>query len=168
MDIHLGTLSKAFGALGGFVACSSQMRQLLLNKGRNIVFSTALPVPVVAAARAALQVSQRESWRRNYLWDLVNQVSKQLNVPAHSPIIPLVIGSEQDALALSARLLQLGFHVPAIRPPTVPAGTARLRLSLSAAHSKQDVTKVTSAIRACGATFVRLQHLEQSVLLAKL
>eukprot|EP00775_Hariotina_reticulata_P014116 gene14116-14245_t len=136
IDVHVGTLSKAAGGQGGFAACSSSMRQLLLNRGRSVVFSTALPVPVVAAARAALRVARSEGWRRQHVWSLTRLVSEALGVPAASPIIPLVVGSEEAALALSRQLLQQGYHVPAIRPPTVPAGTSRLRISLSSGHTR--------------------------------
>lgn len=157
VDVHVGTLSKAFGALGGFVATSRQMKQFLANRGRALVYSTALPVPVVAAAQSALAVSQCEAWRRQHLWSLVRRLGDGLGVAADSPIVPLVIGPEADTLALASRLLQAGFHVPAIRPPTVPAGTCRLRVSLSAAHSFQDVDRLIAAMQSCGASFKPLQ-----------
>lgn len=154
VDLHVGTLSKAFGSLGGFVATSRDMKHLLTNRGRPVVYSTALPLPVVAAAQAALAASQREAWRRQHLWGLVDQLGDGLGVRAESPIIPLVVGAEATALSLAGQLLRKGFHVPAIRPPTVPAGTCRLRVSLSAAHSRADVDDLIAAVRDCGATFV--------------
>jgi 8-amino-7-oxononanoate synthase len=104
-------------------------------------------------------VSRREGWRRRHLEQLVARLGGALGVPAHSPVVPLVVGSEEAALALSSRLLQLGFHVPAIRPPTVPAGTCRLRVSLSAAHSQADVDELVGAVRASGAVLQPLEHL---------
>ncbi|WIA11309.1 hypothetical protein OEZ85_011432 [Tetradesmus obliquus] len=147
IDVHIGTLSKAIGAQGGFVACSSKLRALLLNRGRSVIYSTALPVPVVAAARAALQVSRSEPWRRQHVWHLTRLVSQRLGVPAASPVIPLVVGSEAAALQLSRRLLARGFHVPAIRPPTVARGTCRLRVCLSSAHTQAQVEALVGALQ---------------------
>ncbi|KAK9827396.1 hypothetical protein WJX81_006330 [Elliptochloris bilobata] len=141
VDLHIGTLSKAAGAHGGFVACRADMRSLLVTRGRAGVFSTALPAPVVAAATAALRVAAEEPWRRQHLWRLVERLGAGLGVRAASPIVPLVIGGEAAALAASAALLARGFHVPAIRPPTVAAGTSRLRISLSAAHTCADAVQ---------------------------
>jgi 8-amino-7-oxononanoate synthase len=121
-----------------------------------VVYSTSPPLPVVAAASAALAVSQREAWRRPHLWSLVDRLGAALGVAAASPIIPLVVGSEEAALSAAGALLRLGFHVPAIRPPTVPAGTCRLRVSLSAAHSAADVDALVAAIRSCGLRFAPL------------
>jgi 8-amino-7-oxononanoate synthase len=137
------------------------MRALLLNRGRPGVYSTALPVPVAVAARTAIQVAARESWRRAHVWRLTRLVSRALGVPAASPIIPLVVGGEADALALSRALLLAGYHVPAIRPPTVAPGTCRLRLSLSAAHSEAQVRALVGALQAALAAMphVRLQRL---------
>lgn len=142
--------SKAFGCLGGFVACSRQWKDFLVNAGRTQVFSTALPVPVAAAALAALRAAAAEPWRRQRVWRLAARLGGALGVPVTSPIVPLVIGPEQETVDISMRLLQQGFHVPAIRPPTVPAGTSRLRVSLSAAHSDADLEQLIAALRACG------------------
>ncbi|GIL65081.1 hypothetical protein Vafri_18853 [Volvox africanus] len=159
VDLHIGTLSKAFGALGGFVACSHSFKQLLLNRGRAFVYSTSLPVPVVEAAGAALRISQRESWRRTHVWSLVRRLGSGLGIPALSPVVPLVVGPEGPTLELSSRLLGEGLHVPAIRPPTVPPGTCRLRVSLSAAHSYDDVDELIRLVRQSDVPLVRLPHL---------
>ena len=182
IDVHVGTLSKAFGAHGGFACCSQGVRALLLNAGRSFAFSTALPAPAIAAAAAALHVATvAEPWRREAVWAHVAAVGAALGDPpadfkaarygrvesdfcggdgrppgrrrraAASPIIPIILGSEARALAAGAALLaRWGTHVPAIRPPTVPAGTARLRVSLSAAHSEDDVGRLVGALRAEG------------------
>ena len=147
VDLHIGTLSKAFGCLGGFVACSAQWKGFFVNKGRAQVFSTSLPVPVVASAQAALRVSTEEPWRRDHLNRLVQRVGAGLGVVAQSPIIPVVLGPEETTMAACCALLRQGFHVPGIRPPTVPAGTSRLRLSLSAAHTTEDVNAMIAAVR---------------------
>eukprot|EP00887_Chlorella_sp_A99_P001839 scaffold19.g1839.t1 len=130
VDLHVGTLSKAFGCHGGFVACSRRWKDLLVNRGRGQVFSTALPEP----------------WRRRHLYQLAQQLGGPLGLPARSPILPLVLGSEAAAMDAATALLRSGFHVPAIRPPTVPAGTSRLRLSLSAGHRGEDVGALLAAL----------------------
>lgn len=150
VDLSVGTLSKAFGAHGGFVACGRALRAIVLNRGRPVVFSTALPAPLVAAAHTALLVSQEESWRQEHLLQLWQLLGRQLGVEADSPIVTIRLGSAAAALAAGADLLSEGFFVPAIRPPTVPEGTARLRISLSAAHSTEDVVELAAALRRIG------------------
>lgn len=150
VDVHVGTLSKAVGAHGGFVACRADVKTLLLNKGRPYVFSTAPPAPVVAAAIAALQINEQEPERREHLWSLVRHLGEGLGVDACSPIVPLIVGSEAAAVSASAALLERGFYVPAIRPPTVAPGTSRLRISLSAAHTMEDVDALLAALKECG------------------
>ena len=145
--------SKAFGCLGGFVACSRQWKDFLVNAGRAQVFSTALPVPVVAGALAALRAAAAEPWRRQRVWRLAARLGGALGVPVTSPIVPLLIGPEREAVAASMALLRRGFHVPAIRPPTVPPGTSRLRVSLSAAHTDADLDALVAALRGCGLRF---------------
>jgi 8-amino-7-oxononanoate synthase len=182
VDVHVGTLSKAFGAHGGFACCSPGVRALLLNAGRSFAFSTALPAPAVAAAAAALRVATvTEPWRRDALWAHVARLGAALGDPpadfkaagfgrlpddeggrpgvagrpppraACSPIVPIILGSEARALAASGTLLAAhGLHVPAIRPPTVPRGSARLRVSLSAAHTGEEVEGLIGALVAEG------------------
>jgi 8-amino-7-oxononanoate synthase len=147
LDLHVGTLSKAVGSVGGFLACSRQWKRLLVNEARTQVFSTALPAPAVAAAAAALRVAAEEPWRRERVWKLARMAGRGLGVPARSYILPFVLGSEEVALAASAALLRRGLHVPAIRPPTVAPGTSRLRVSLSAAHSDADVEALVAGVR---------------------
>ena len=152
--MHVGTLSKAFGAHGGFVACSSRVRSLLANSGRPFAFSTALPAPAVAAALAALEVAAFDAAEgrrlRARVWGHARRLGDALGIPVTSPIVPLVLGGEREALAASGFLLDRGLHVPAIRPPTVPRGTSRLRVSLSAAHSDEDVGRLIEALRELG------------------
>lgn len=89
------------------------------------------------------------------MWRLAQRLGSELGVPVSSPIVPLIIGPEAAAVGASMALLQRGFHVPAIRPPTVPPGTSRLRVSLSAAHSEQDLLELLAALRGCGLSFQR-------------
>jgi 8-amino-7-oxononanoate synthase len=146
IDVHVGTLSKAVGALGGFAATSTELRRWILNRGRAFVFSTAQPVPVVEAARAALRVAGEQPETRQRLWKRVEQLGERLGHTLTSPIVPIVLGEEARALAASETLLEQGFHVIAIRPPTVPQGTSRLRVALSAAHTEEDVRTLADVL----------------------
>jgi 8-amino-7-oxononanoate synthase len=149
VDVHVGTLSKAFGAHGGFVASSRQLKQLLVSRGRPCIFSTALPAPLVAAASAALRCATPEL--RGQLWTNVRAFAAQTGLSARSPILPVIVGDEAAALRLSSELLGDGFFAPAIRPPTVPRGTSRVRVTLSAAHGLDDVMALADALRRRGA-----------------
>jgi 7-keto-8-aminopelargonate synthetase-like enzyme len=153
-DVLIGTLGKAVGAAGGFVAGPHALRALLVNRARTFIFTTALPPPVAAAATAALALidGPEGDSRRAALGDRIRSltaalVDRQL-VGGHTagPIVPVVLGSEARALAAADRLRARGFFVPAIRPPTVPAGSSRLRVTLSAAHQPADLTRFVAAL----------------------
>ena len=155
VDVHVGTLSKAFGAHGGFVATSAPLKQLLISRGRAGIYSTALPAPVLAAASAALEHATPAL--RAQLRDNVDLFAQTAGLePGGSHIVPIVVGDAAAALGASASLLRQGFHVPAIRPPTVPAGSSRLRIALSAAHSHAQITALSQALRATGVLSRRL------------
>ena len=147
VDLHIGTLSKAIGSQGGFVATSERMREYLLNVARAYVFTTSPTLPVVAAARAALRVAREEPELRARLWERVGELAVGLGRALASPIAPIGAGAEERAVAASRSLLERGFHVTAIRPPTVPVGESRLRITVSAAHSRRDVSELVSALR---------------------
>lgn len=142
--LRVGTLSKTLGALGGYVAGPAPFVELLENRARSYIFTTA-PTPAdAAAALAALRLlhGPEGARRRARLGRLVQRIA-----PGHpSPIVPVVLGEESTALEASALLLERGLWVPAIRPPTVPEGTARLRVTLSAAHSDDDVERLRGAL----------------------
>ncbi|KAI5061102.1 hypothetical protein GOP47_0023607 [Adiantum capillus-veneris] len=146
VDIVVGTLSKAIGCQGGFIACSRKWKQLIQSRGRSFVFSTALPVPVVAAAHAAILVAQEEKWRQRAVWDRVSQLAKATGLHFSSPIAPIIFYTEERALAASRSLMLAGFHVTAIRPPTVPKHSSRLRITLTAAHTVDDVEALAAAL----------------------
>ncbi|XP_042436028.1 8-amino-7-oxononanoate synthase-like isoform X1 [Zingiber officinale] len=146
VDICIGTLSKAVGCQGGFIACSNKWKQLVQSRGRSFIFSTSLPVPVVAACHAALFVARKEKWRQIAIWNRVHEFNVLTQMNITSPIISLVIGSEKAALSASRHMLQSGFHITAIRPPTVPPNSCRLRITLSASHSFDDVKRLVSAL----------------------
>jgi 8-amino-7-oxononanoate synthase len=135
--LRVGTLSKTLGALGGFVAGPKRFTDLLVNCARSYIFTTAATPADTAAALAALQVlrSPDGDARRARLHDNVQRLR-----PGHpSPIVPFVCGSEARALEAAAALLDDGLLVTAIRPPTVPPGTARLRVALSATHTTDQI-----------------------------
>ncbi len=149
--ILVGTLSKALGSLGGFVAASRGWVDWLVNRSRPFIFTTAPPPPAAAAALAALRILQTEEGERlrERLRANIGRVR-----PGHpSAIVALVLGSERRALDAAAALLRRGLLVPAIRPPTVPAGTSRLRLALSAAHSDEQMAALGDALDTLGLGF---------------
>jgi 8-amino-7-oxononanoate synthase len=146
--IRIGTLSKALGSLGGFVAASRQWVEWLVNRARSFIFTTA-PTPAdTAAARAAIDVLQSPEGAR-----LVARLRAHVDClrPGHpSAIVPVVLGPERRALEAAAALLERGLLVPAIRPPTVPPGTSRLRIALSAAHTEDQVRRLAEALDSLG------------------
>ena len=148
--VRVGTLSKTLGSLGGFVAASRDVVDLLVNRARPYIFSTASSPADAGAALAALGVlrSDEGAVLVSRLADLVERAADVgLAAADHpSPIIPVVLGSETCALEASAALLAEGFWVPAIRPPTVPAGTSRLRVTLSAGHRDEDAERLFDAL----------------------
>lgn len=151
--VKVGTLSKALGAQGGFVCGTRRLIDYLVNHARPYIFSTALAPPSAAAARRALAIVQAEPERRRRLLALADFLRGQLRTLDDSDsgslcqIIPVRVGEAQAALELSARLEERGLLVPAIRPPSVPPGTARLRISLSAGHTEDDVLRLIEGLR---------------------
>jgi 8-amino-7-oxononanoate synthase len=148
VPVLVGTLGKAFGTFGAFVAGSADLIDFLVQKSRTYIYTTALPPAVAAATFAALEVSQRDGWRRERVLAHARRVHGVLGLPgtAASPILPIILGSEERALAASRALEQRGLLVSAIRPPTVPAGTSRLRVTLSATHDDAQVDALIAAL----------------------
>lgn len=154
VPVLVGTLGKAFGTAGAFVAGSEALVETLIQRARNYIYTTALPPAVAVATLASLRLAREEEWRRDRLRELVArfragaaQLGLQL-LPSATPIQPVVLGESGAALALSAALEDRGILVPAIRPPTVPAGTARLRVTFSALHEPDDVDRLLGALDA--------------------
>ncbi|WP_334111283.1 aminotransferase class I/II-fold pyridoxal phosphate-dependent enzyme, partial [Thermodesulfitimonas autotrophica] len=146
-----GTLSKALASLGGFVTGPGLLSEFLLNRARSFIFTTALPPVSAAAALAALEVLEAEPAILEGLWENVMRFRQGLNargLPAsgNSPIIPLILGSPERALRAAENLLEQGYYVPAIRPPAVPPGTARLRITVSAAHTPAEIDGFLNAL----------------------
>lgn len=154
VPILMGTLGKALGTAGAFVAGSAELIEYLIQRARTYIYTTAQPPAVAEAARAALGLVRRESWRRERLRALVQRFrtgAEQLGLrlmDSITPIQPVVVGEAGAAVRLSEQLLERGLLVPAIRPPTVPKGTARLRVTLSAAHTEAQVDRLLEALGA--------------------
>jgi 7-keto-8-aminopelargonate synthetase-like enzyme len=148
--LRVGTLSKTLGSLGGFVAGPRALTDLVVNRARSYIFTTA-PTPAdAAAALAALGIVRSAEGDA-----LADRLRENIAVlwPGHpSPIVPVVCGDEQRALAAATALLEQGILVPAIRPPTVPVGTSRLRIALSAAHTPEQVRTLRDALTRLGLT----------------
>jgi len=151
--IRVGTLSKSLGGLGGFVCGSHELAEYLWNRARSQVFSTALPSAMCAAAVAALDLVRDEPERRRHLTSLSEQLRILLrkggcnvSVLDPTPIVPVVLGTADRTVQACEQLMESGFLVPAIRPPTVPEGKSRLRISLSASHSLNDVEQLAHAL----------------------
>jgi 8-amino-7-oxononanoate synthase len=142
--LRVGTLSKTLGALGGFVAGTSAFCDTLVNRARSYIFTTASTPADTAAALAALAVLRSDEGRA--LADRLRAHVARLRPGHPSPIVPVVIGDEQATLDAAAALLDEGMLVPAIRPPTVPAGTSRLRVALSAAHTSDQIDALAAAL----------------------
>lgn len=152
LPILMGTLGKAFGTFGAFIAGSEVLIETLIQFARPYIYTTAMPPAVAAATRTSLQLLQQESWRREHLQQLIAhfrrgaaEIGLQL-LDSTSPIQPIILGDEARALAFSEELAARGFLVIAIRPPTVPVGSSRLRVTLSAAHSVAQVDALLNAL----------------------
>jgi 8-amino-7-oxononanoate synthase len=152
--VVMGTLGKAFGTFGAFVAGAEEVIETLIQRARSYIFTTAMPPALAEATRVSLRLAEREDWRREQLQTLIARFrhgAAQLDLPlanSFTPIQPLLVGTAELALAWSQQLETVGILVSAIRPPTVPAGTARLRITLSAAHSETDVDRLLTALAA--------------------
>jgi glycine C-acetyltransferase len=155
ITVRMGTLGKALGSFGAFVAGDRDIIDLLVNRSRSLIYSTALPPPVVAASRAALDLVQGAEGEqlRERLFSNARRLAHGLTsagfdgVKAQTPILPVVLGPVQKTLDVSRALYEGGVFAPAIRPPTVPQGTARIRFSVMAPHTEEDLDKAVSVMR---------------------
>lgn len=154
---YMATLGKAAGVYGAFVAGAPELVETLIQRARTYVYTTATPPLIARALIASLKLIEDGDARRTQLATLIARLRSGLEgcrwrlLPSHTPIQALVVGQNRDAVALSEKLAERELLVPAIRPPTVPAGTARLRISLSADHRIEDVERLTDAVSAIGA-----------------
>ena len=151
IPLQMGTLSKAVGSYGGFICASQPVIDLLINRARSLIYATGLPPAAVAASCAALDIIERDGELVRLPVKRARQFTRRLNLPEpESSIVPIIIGAAADALAASEQLLKEGFLVTAIRPPTVPDGTARLRFTFAAHHSEKDVDRLADVVKKAG------------------
>ena len=152
IDLVLGTFGKALGSYGAFVLATKEMKELLLNRARSFIFSTAPPPPSAAAALAALRLLPGLGKERARLLSLSKRLKERLEglkgpERARAQIVPVILGEERAALRAAEVLEEAGFFVRAIRPPTVPEGTSRLRISLTAPLGEEEVDRLGEALR---------------------
>ena len=158
VDIQMGTFSKALGSLGGYLAASRDLVSFFLNRSRSFIFTTGLPPAVIAASHEAIRIVRQEPERRAALWRNVKRLRTDLADlgfdlgPSESPILPLLLYDGKRAMAACRFLLRQGVFVQGIRPPTVPPGMARLRITSMATHTSQDIEQALAA-------FAKLQSL---------
>jgi 8-amino-7-oxononanoate synthase len=151
-DIVIGTFSKALGSFGGFVASSETVREYLVNRCGGLIYSTALPPPVLGAIDAALDLVAGMDAERGHVASLAQRFRTGANATrlntgtSATQIVPIILGSPEVTLDMSARLRQAGLWVTSIRPPTVPAGTARLRLAFTSAHHESDIDRLLDVL----------------------
>jgi 8-amino-7-oxononanoate synthase len=152
IDIQIGTLSKAIGAYGAYVAGSQVLIDFLINRARSFIYTTGLPPSIGAAAEAAIDIISSEPDRTRRLWDNASYLRTHLEAAGftigrtESPILPLVVGNAHAAVEMAERLFERGIYVIAIRPPTVPDGTARLRLTPISEHTHADLDETLTAL----------------------
>ncbi|MDR1759640.1 MAG: 8-amino-7-oxononanoate synthase [Fibrobacter sp.] len=152
VDLVLGTFGKAYGTAGACVWGSRTLIDYLVNKARSFIYSTALPPGVVASMLKAVEVAVRESWRRERALTLAAAFREKMNrngwntLKSASQIVPLVIGSSEKCISVSEKLSEKGLWTAAVREPTVPAGTARLRINFTASHQEKDLEMLVSAL----------------------
>ncbi len=161
VDVIVGTLGKALGSYGAFVCCERTMAKYLVNTARTLIFSTALPPPAVAAAMAALRLLREQPRRVDKLRrnaDVLRDALAEHGLPfgdSETQIVPLVIGDAEETVRASERALAMGVFAQAIRPPTVPAETSRLRLAVMASHTKTELREAAATLAAAVPASVR-------------
>lgn len=151
IPVVMGTLSKAVGSLGGYVAGRRKLIDFLRNRARSYIFDTSLPASCLAASLTAINIIENEPGRRDNLWSLVNAFKSGLDeiglsvLPSHSPIVPVLIGEAGQTLRFASILRDHGIYTPAVRPPSVPEGMSRIRATLMATHSSGHIERALSA-----------------------
>lgn len=156
IDIQMGTLSKAAGCFGAYCCGSKTLISYLVNKARSFIYTTGMPPSIAAAAHRAVGIIETEPRLRQSLWENTRYMKEALDrigfntLDSQTPIIPIIVGESERAVAFSNRLFQEGILVSAIRPPTVPPRTARLRLTVTAAHTREDLEYVLRELEVIG------------------
>jgi 8-amino-7-oxononanoate synthase len=152
--VQMGTLGKAFGGFGAYIAGSAGLRDLLINRCRSFIFTTSLPPAVMAMAIAAIDIVKHEPERRDALWQNCDNLKEGLRSlgyrvgASEGPILPLIIGDANECMRFSEHLLEKGVFAQGIRPPTVPPGTSRLRITLMATHTREQIEHALDAFEA--------------------
>lgn len=160
VPVLIGTLGKAFGSFGAFCAGSAELIEYLIQRARTYIYTTAMPAAVAEASLASLAIIQAEPWRRKRLQLLISKFRQAVVdmgwnlLPSNTPIQPILIGDAPTAMRLGAELQERGFMVTPIRPPTVPAGAARLRVTLTAMHTDAHLDALVNALAACQKTIM--------------
>ena len=156
--VYMATLGKAAGVFGAFVAAQPDIIETLIQSARSYIYTTATPPALSHALLTSLRLIEQDEWRRDTLTSHIAQLQQGMQslpwklLPSSTPIQPLLIGDSAEAVRISQGLRERGMLVPAIRPPTVPQGAARLRISLSAAHQPQDIARLTDALHELAAS----------------
>jgi 7-keto-8-aminopelargonate synthetase-like enzyme len=151
VPVVMGTLSKAVGSLGGYIAGSRNLTDFIRNRVRSYIFDTSLPAASLAASIAAIGIIESEPGRREHLWRLIDMFKRGLAdigltvLPSDSAIVPVLIGGAEPALEFAAALRENGVYTPAVRPPSVPEGKCRIRATLMATHTEEHVRLALSA-----------------------
>lgn len=159
IDIHMGTFGKALGGFGAYVAGSKRLKELLINKARSFIFTTALPPSVIGSVIVAISILERDNTRIKTLNKNAGYFRNQLRkegfniLDTKTQIIPLIVGENEKAMQFSKFLMQNGIFAVPIRPPTVPLNTARIRFSVTAAHSKKELGYTIEIIKKAGKKF---------------
>jgi 8-amino-7-oxononanoate synthase len=152
VPVLMATLGKAMGTSGAFVAGDDSLIEFLLQRARNYIYTTALPAAIAVATLKSLQIVAAEGWRREKLTELIQYFRASVRelginvLPSDTPIQPIIVGDADATIAASQALEARGILITAIRPPTVPQGTSRLRITLTAAHTREDVDRLVTAI----------------------
>ncbi|NIS08593.1 MAG: 8-amino-7-oxononanoate synthase [Candidatus Dadabacteria bacterium] len=153
VPIVMGTLSKAVGSLGGYIAGSQKLIDFIRNRVRSYIFDTSLPAASLAASLTAIDIIEHEPERREYLWKLINKFKTGLDdigltiLPSHSAVIPVLIGDAQPTLDFAKSLRENGVYTPAVRPPSVPDGMCRIRATLMAKHTEDQIDHALKAFK---------------------
>jgi len=159
VDVEMGTLGKAVGGFGAYIAGSRALREFLINRSRSFIFTCALPPAVLAAAIAALDVLDEEPWIREQLWENAHYFRSGLQelgfefLRSQTHIFPIMTYDKALTMAMTERLLDLGVYAQGIRPPTVPKGQCRIRATITASHTKEDLDQALSAFEKAGKEF---------------
>ena len=154
VPVVMGTLSKAVGSLGGYIAGSKELIDFIRNRVRSYIFDTSLPPASLAASITAIDIIENEPERREHLWNMVNKFKTGIEdsglrvLPSHSAIIPVLIGDAEPALNFAKMLRENGVFTPAVRPPSVPHGMCRIRVTIMATHTQEHIDTALKAFRA--------------------